>query len=89
MKVPEGVSYTRPYWHRNDPETETLNTIDNPQYLTLPFAPNPFHGVCTLACCKPRVRKKAKVGDYVLGMGAAKPKLQGHLVYWMRVDKIV
>jgi hypothetical protein len=43
MKVPEGVSYTRPYWHRNDPETETLNTIDNPQYLTLPFSPNPFH----------------------------------------------
>ena len=21
------------------------------------FAPNPFHGVCTLACCKPRIRK--------------------------------
>ena len=21
------------------------------------FAPNPFHGTCTLACCKPRIRK--------------------------------
>jgi len=43
MRVPERVSYTRPYWHRNDPETETLNIIDKPPYLTLPFAPNPFH----------------------------------------------
>ena len=33
------------------------------------FAPNPFHGVCTLATCKPRIRKTAKVGDWVLGAG--------------------
>ena len=26
----------------------------------LGFAPNPFHGVCTLACCKPQIRKIAK-----------------------------
>ena len=43
MKVPEKVVYTRPYWHRNDPETETLNIIDNPEFLTLPFPPYPFH----------------------------------------------
>lgn len=55
----------------------------------LGFAPNPFHGVCTLACCKPKIRKKADVGDYILGMGAAKPKLQGHVTYWMRVDEIL
>jgi putative DNA base modification enzyme with NMAD domain len=55
----------------------------------LGFAPNPFHGVCTLACCKPRIRKKARVGDYVLGTGAVKPKLRGHLTYWMRVDEIM
>jgi hypothetical protein len=55
----------------------------------LGFAPNPFHGVCTLACCKPRIRKKADLGDYILGMGAAKPKLQGHVTYWMRVDEIL
>jgi hypothetical protein len=41
--VPEGISYTRPYWHRDDPETDTINTIDKPEYLTLPFPPNPFH----------------------------------------------
>lgn len=55
----------------------------------LGFAPNPFHGVCTLACCKPQIRKVAKVGDYILGTGAADPKLTGFLTYWMRVDEII
>lgn len=54
----------------------------------LGFAPNPFHGACTLACCKPKIRKRAKVGDYIIGMGATKPKLRGHMSYWMRVDEI-
>lgn len=55
----------------------------------LGFAPNPFHGVCSLACCKPRIRKRAKVGEYVLGVGGARPKLRGHLIYWMRIDEIL
>ena len=37
------AGYTRPYWHRHDPERDTLNTIDEPQYQTLPFPPAPFH----------------------------------------------
>lgn len=36
------------------------------------FAPNPFHGICTLATCKPRIRKAAKVGDWIIGVGGAK-----------------
>lgn len=55
----------------------------------LGFAPNPFHGVCSLACCKPQIRKTAERGDYILGLGAAKPKLTGHLCYWMKVDEIL
>jgi LmbE family N-acetylglucosaminyl deacetylase len=35
--------YTRPYWHRDDPETESINTVDDERYLTLPFPPPPFH----------------------------------------------
>ena len=35
--------YTRPYWHRDDPETESINIIDDERYLTLPFPPPPFH----------------------------------------------
>ncbi len=39
----EKVGYTRPYWHRHDPQRDALNTIDEPQYQTLPFPPPPFH----------------------------------------------
>jgi len=35
--------YTRPYWHRTDPETDSINIIDDAKYLTLPFPPPPFH----------------------------------------------
>jgi LmbE family N-acetylglucosaminyl deacetylase len=38
--VPPTAQPTRPYWHRNDPETEALNIIDDPQYQGLPF-PSP------------------------------------------------
>ncbi|MGH4329976.1 hypothetical protein ACRE82_08130 [Klebsiella pneumoniae] len=38
------------------------------------FAPNPFHGSCTLATCKPGIRKSAKVGDWILGVGGANLK---------------
>ena len=31
------------------------------------FAPNPHHGVLTLANCKPVIRKCAKVGDWISG----------------------
>jgi Nucleotide modification associated domain 2 len=55
----------------------------------LGFAPNPFHGVCTLACCKPKIRKTAMVGDYILGTGATRPDLLGCLTYWMHVDEIL
>jgi LmbE family N-acetylglucosaminyl deacetylase len=43
IKVCENAIYTRPYWHRHDPERDALNTIDEPQYQTLPFPPPPFH----------------------------------------------
>jgi hypothetical protein len=52
------------------------------------FAPNPFHGICTLATCKPRIRKYASVGDYVLGTGAKKRSQQNRFVYLMRIGQI-
>jgi LmbE family N-acetylglucosaminyl deacetylase len=42
LKVPDGFEYTRPYWHRANPETDSLNTVDQPNYATLPFPPPPF-----------------------------------------------
>jgi hypothetical protein len=51
------------------------------------FAPNPFHGFCTLATCKPVIRRVAKVGDWVLGTGSAYRNRTGHIVYAMRVSE--
>jgi hypothetical protein len=51
------------------------------------FAPNPFFGVCTLATCKPELRRTCQLGDWVLGIGSANYDLQGHLVYAMEVGE--
>ena len=39
LRVPKDATYTRPYWHRDDPETESINHIDDEKYATLPFPP--------------------------------------------------
>jgi LmbE family N-acetylglucosaminyl deacetylase len=39
LRVPKDAAYARPYWHRDDPETESINHIDNEKYATLPFPP--------------------------------------------------
>ena len=39
LRVPKDTPYTRPYWHRDDPDTESINHIDNEKYATLPFPP--------------------------------------------------
>ncbi|MCU1300284.1 MAG: hypothetical protein JWQ87_568 [Candidatus Sulfotelmatobacter sp.] len=39
VTVPKNAEYTRPYWHRDDPETESVNHIDDEKYVTLPFPP--------------------------------------------------
>ena len=51
------------------------------------FAPNPFHGCCTLATCMPRIRAKAQVDDWVVGMGGSRLKATGRCVYAMRVTE--
>ncbi len=39
LRVPRNAEYTRPYWHRDDPETESINHVDHEKYATLPFPP--------------------------------------------------
>ena len=51
------------------------------------FAPNPFYDICTLATCKPRIRRTAAVGDWVVGTGSQKRNRQGFLVYVMLVSE--
>ena len=51
------------------------------------FSPNPFLGYCTLACCKPEIRRRAQKGDWIVGLT---PKAQGNkVVYFMRVDEVM
>jgi hypothetical protein len=62
-------------------------------------APNPYWGVCTLVICKPAIRRKAKVGDWVVGTGAKGTvvgplngkrryaDMSGKVVYAMRVTE--
>ncbi len=55
------------------------------------FAPNPYHGFCTLACCKPQIRLRAEIGDWVIATGSnAKGKRRGgFLSFAMRVTEIL
>lgn len=49
------------------------------------FAPNPFHGMLTLACCKPKIRRTAEVGDIVVGLSSRCERV----VYAAQVDAII
>lgn len=51
------------------------------------FAPNPFHGLCTLGTCKPVIRRVANPGDWVIGMGGGRLKATGKCIFAMRVLK--
>jgi hypothetical protein len=51
-------------------------------------APNPFFNVCTLAICKPVIRRTAQIGDWVVGTGSSKYDMQNKIVYAMKVTDI-
>jgi len=60
-------------------------------------APNPYGGVCTLTICKPVIRRKSSIGDWVIGTGSKNTKLSNgtihdfsnYLVYAMKItDKM-
>lgn len=55
------------------------------------FAPNPFYEYCTLATCKPSIRRNANIGDWVVGSGsnALGVRRGGFLVYAMRVTEVM
>src|SRR5437867_3701177 len=52
------------------------------------FAPNPYWGYCTMACCKPGIRKGAEVDDWIVGTSSKTEHKTGtHLVLVMRVSE--
>lgn len=55
------------------------------------FAPNPFGEYCTLATCKPKIRKTALKNDWIVGTGSSskKSKMGDRLIYAMKVDEVL
>ncbi|MBQ3833052.1 MAG: hypothetical protein II815_07745, partial [Bacteroidales bacterium] len=63
------------------------------------FAPNPYHGVLTLATCKPLIRKCAKEGYWISGWTSneVQGKKQAYhftdetqkLIYLAKVSKVI
>ena len=51
------------------------------------FAPNPFFGYCTLACCKPGIRKHAKKGDWIVGLTPRAKGISNRIIYFMEVEE--
>jgi len=53
------------------------------------LAPNPFGSYCTLAVCRPTIRKNKnlEIGDWIIGTGSAKLKNLHHLIYAMQVEE--
>lgn len=49
-------------------------------------APNPFDGFCTLAICKPAIRRKAEVGDWIIGF---RSQQRGRVIYAMQVNEAI
>lgn len=58
----------------------------------LGFAPNPFFGWCTLACCMSKIREHAGLGDIIIGMAGSDERkglgrIHPQLIYWMQVEE--
>ena len=75
VHVPSSAQITRPYWHRHDPERDTLNVIDEPAFQTLPFPPPPVEvvarfeqGPLVLANCMVRYKSASGVAKRPLAV---------------------
>ena len=55
-------------------------------------APNPFWGICTLAICKPVIRRIAQKDDWIVGTGSKDSPIgdiSSHIVYAMKVTNMM
>lgn len=50
-------------------------------------APNPYHNICTLAICKPAIRRVAKPNDVIVGLACAPDDTR--IVYCMVVEHVL
>ncbi len=49
-------------------------------------APRPYGGICTLAICKPMIRRSASIGDWIIGVRSRAPD---RVIYVMQVSEVV
>ncbi len=68
VDVPANARLTRPYWHRSDPERDSLNIVDDPEFQTLALSPPPVKAYGTFAkmqianiACMVRYKDSARV----------------------------
>lgn len=52
-------------------------------------APNPFWQHCTLAICKPAIRRVAGVGSWIVGTGSKENVGNNRLIYAMKVTEVL
>jgi LmbE family N-acetylglucosaminyl deacetylase len=67
LRVPKNTPYTRPYWHRDNPETESINHIDDEKYATLPFPPPALRARVEYSAGSGALRTKSEISTAVLG----------------------
>lgn len=53
------------------------------------FAPNPFHNLCTLATCKPIIRRVAREADWIIGMGGSRLNASGRCIFAIKVSQSI
>jgi LmbE family N-acetylglucosaminyl deacetylase len=78
LKVPAGAEVTRPYWHRDNPETEALNTVNDERYLTLPLPPPPLRAHLRYETID-RSGRHSPMPDVIRNLGAKKVAPTGEL----------
>jgi LmbE family N-acetylglucosaminyl deacetylase len=78
LKVPADAPATRPYWHRDDPETEALNTVDDDRYATLPLPPPPLR-VHLRYETEERNGRHSPLPDVIRNRGSKKAAPEGEL----------
>jgi LmbE family N-acetylglucosaminyl deacetylase len=47
VTIPQDAQYTNPYWGRKNPYKETIDSVSNPAYATLPLPPWPIQAHAT------------------------------------------
>lgn len=73
-----------PSWHVGEP-VKTRRVFSYVVVHDTGFSPNPFHGILTLACCKPLIRKTAQVGDIIVGMSSRSERI----IYATQVAEVI